>query len=88
MKYPAYHKDHKGQLEVYKVQIALFGGPAALIYNEGRTQMHEETSPNNVAALRSFIGDHVEKCYCCGYYDEETEKIVLVDKITDTKYFF
>ena len=35
-------------LEVYKVQVALFGGPSVLIYNEDRTQQWEETKPNNV----------------------------------------
>ena len=42
-------------LEVYKVQVALFGGPSVLIYNEDRTQQWEETKPNNVKAIREFI---------------------------------
>ena len=88
MKYPAYHKDHKGQLEVYKVQIALFGGPAALIYNEDKSDMWEETDPKRVSELRHLIGNNVVKCYWCGYHDEKTDKIVLVDKVNEPKYFF
>ena len=87
MKYPAYHVDHEGQLEVYKIQVALFGGPGVLIYNEDRTQMLNEMNPKNVKVLRKFIGENVIKCYCCGYQNKKGQ-IVLVDKINDQKYYF
>ena len=87
MKDPAFHLAHKGELEVYKVQVALFGGPSVLIYNEDRTQEWEEHKKNNVEALIKFIGKGVVKCYCCGYQNEQGQ-IVLVDKIYNEKYFF
>ena len=74
-------------LEIYKVQVALFGGPSVLIYNEDRSQMHEEYNPNNVKVLQEFIGKNVVKCYCCGYLDDNG-KINLVDKVNDEKYWF
>lgn len=87
MKYPAYHVDHKGELEVYKVQVALFGGPSVLIYNEDKTQLWEESNKNNVETLRNFIGKNTIKCYCIGYQNKKGQ-IMLVDKINDEKYFF
>ena len=74
-------------LEVYKVQVALFGGPSVLIYNEDRTQEWEETKPKNVKALLNFIGKNIVKCYCAGYQNDNGQ-IVLVDKIEDKKYWF
>lgn len=87
MKYPAYHVDYDGELEVYKIQTALFGGPSVLIYNEDRTQMWEETKSNNVKALQEFMGKNVVKCYAIGFQNKKGQ-IVLVDKINEEKYYF
>ena len=90
MKYPAYHVDHKGELEVYKMQTSLFssdGIGSVLIYNEDRTQLWEEFKPNNVKALREFMGKNVVKCYACGYQNDKGQ-IVLVDKIDEEEYWF
>ena len=61
--------DRPVELEVYKVQVALFGGPSVLIYNEDRTQQWQEDKPNNVKALRKFIGNRNVKVYALGYQD-------------------
>lgn len=74
-------------LEVYKVQVALFGGPSVLIYNEDRTQQWEETKPNNVKAIREFIGMNTYKCYCCGFCNKK-DQIQLVDIVDNEKYWF
>lgn len=90
MKYPAYHVDHKGELEVYKMQTSLFssdGIGSVLIYNEDRTQLWEEFKPNNVKVLKEFMGKNVVKCYAIGFQNKQGQ-IQLVDKIDDKKYFF
>ena len=56
----------KVKLEVYKVQVSIFGTPAVLIYNEDRSQSYEETNPNNIKAIRDFIGKNTLKCYIAG----------------------
>lgn len=90
MKYDAYDlrsPTPTEKLEVYKVQVALFGGPSVLIYNEDRTQEWEEHKPNNVEALRKFIGKDTAKCYCCGYQNDKGQ-IVLVDIVKNKTYWF
>lgn len=89
MKYPAYHIDYDGELEVYKLQTSLFStaGSTVLIYNEDRTQMWEETKLNNVKALQEFMGKGVVKCYAIGFQNNKGQ-IQLVDKIDEPKYFF
>ena len=76
-------------LEVYKLQTSLFStvGSTVLIYNEDRTQVWEETKPNNVKALQKFMGKHVLKCYACGYQNKKGQ-IVLVDLVKDKQYWF
>lgn len=74
-------------LEVYKVQVALFGGPSVLIYNEDKTQVWEEHKKNNVETLINFIGKNIVKCYCAGYQNEQGQ-IVLVDKVEEQEYWF
>lgn len=90
MKYPAYHVDHKGKLEVYKMQTSVFssdGIGSVLIYNEDRTQLWEEFEPNNVKTLKDFMGKDVVKCYAIGFQNKKGQ-IQLVDKINEPKYFF
>lgn len=62
--------------EVYKVQVAIFGGPAVLIYNEDRTETYETTNPKEVANIRKFIGPNTVKTYIVGYLDKNG-KIVM-----------
>lgn len=71
--------------EIYKIQIALFGGPAALIYNEDRTQMYETTDKDEVADLSNFIGS--KKAFVAGKYNDKTEKIDFVKLLSDTNLF-
>lgn len=90
MKYDAYdvRNPNKGEkLEVYKLQTALFGGPAVLIYNEDKTEQWEETELNNVKVLQEFMGKNVVKCYACGFKNEK-DQIVLVDKVDEEEYWF
>lgn len=90
MKYDAYdvRNPNKGEkLEVYKIQVALFGGPGILIYNEDRTQEWEDFNPNNVNAIREFIGIDAYKAYACGYQDKNG-KIILVDTVPEKEYWF
>lgn len=92
MKYNAYdirNPNKTEKLEVYKLQTSLFStaGSTVLIYNEDRTQMWEETKPNNVKALQEFMGKHIAKCYACGYQNEKGQ-IVLVDKVPEKEYWF
>ena len=58
-------------LEVFKVQVSLFGQPAVLIYNEDRSYMYEETKPVNVKSIRNFIGKSTIKTYVAGNIDPE-----------------
>lgn len=90
MKVPYYHVDHEGPLEVYKMQTSLFssnGIGSVLIYNEDRTQEWEETKPNNVQALKDFMGKDVIKCYAAGYQNDNGQ-IVLVTKVDEKQYWF
>lgn len=73
-------------LEVYKMQTAIFGTPSVLIYNEDRTQIWEETKPNNVKALQEFMGNTV-KCYACGFQNKKGQ-IQLVDLVPEKEYWF
>ena len=74
-------------LEVYKLQTALFGDPSVLIYNEDKTQLWEETKPNNVKVLQKFMGKNVVKCYACGFQNDKGQ-IQLVDKVNEPEYWF
>lgn len=77
MKIKAYLDKDELELEVYKVQVALFGEPAVLIYNEDRTEQYEETNPKQIKAIRSLIGKSTMKCFVAGHTNPEG-KIVLM----------
>lgn len=80
MKINAYLDKDELELEVYKVQVALFGGPSILIYNEDRTQMYETHNRNEVKEMQKLIGRQTTKCYVCGNQNSDG-KIVLMKVI-------
>ena len=86
MKIDAYDINNKKiKLEVFKVQIALFGGPAALIYNETRDIMYETTDKNEVREIRKLIKK--EKAFVAGEYVKKTGKVILMHVLPDTNLF-
>lgn len=80
MKIEAYLEGRKLKLEVYKVQVALFGGPSILIYNEDKTQMYETSNRNEVNEMLKFIGKGNFKVYACGNRNSDG-KITLMQVI-------
>lgn len=72
------------ELEVYKVQIALFGGPAVLIYNEDRSEQWEETSPEGVKAISEFI-KHQPKSFVAGYCNDKGQ--ICLEKLLEGEWF-
>ena len=58
-------------LEVFKVQVSLFGQPAVLIYNEDRSYTYEETNQKQIKSIRNFIGKSTIKTYVAGNIDPE-----------------
>lgn len=77
MKIKAYLDIDEIELEVFKVQVSLFGQPAVLICNEDRTALYEETNSKAIKSIRSLIGKNVAKAYVAGNIDPEG-KIVLM----------
>lgn len=85
MKIEAYLGKDKLELEVYKVQVALFGGPSILIYNEDRSQTYQVHSEKEVKEIRKLIGKSTVKCYVCGNQNPEGQIVmmkVIPDKIS------
>lgn len=80
MKIKAYLDKDELELEVYKVQIALFGGPSCLIYNEDRTQQYETQDKKEIKAIQKLIGQKTVKAFVCGNQDP-SGKIVLMKVI-------
>jgi hypothetical protein len=76
MKIKAYLGKEELELEVYKVQVALFGGPSVLIYNEDRTQRYEVHSIKEVKAIRKFIGNKTVKAYVAGNLNEDGQIVM------------
>lgn len=58
-------------MEVFKVQVSLFGQPAVLIYNEDRSYMYEETNQKAIKSIRNFIRKSTIKTYVAGNVDPE-----------------
>ena len=71
MKINAYIDKNKLELEVYKVQVSLFGQPAILIYNEDRSYMYEETNQKVIESIKNLIGKNTIKTYVAGNVDPE-----------------
>lgn len=82
MKIKAYLGKEELELEVYKVQVAIFGEPSALIYNEDRTQLYQMHARKEVKAIRKFIGKKTLKCYVGGILNPEGQ-IQLMKVIPD-----
>ena len=81
MKIKCYIKDIELNLEVYKVQVSIFGKqPSVLIYNEDKTQLYETDNKKEVRIIKTFIGQKTLKAYCCGYQNEDGQ-IVLQEMI-------
>lgn len=86
MKIDAYDiRDKKIKLEVYKVQITLFGGPGCLIYNEDRTEIWETHNENEVNQIKNFIKS--EKAFVAGQYNKKTGKIIIMHLLPDKDLF-
>lgn len=77
MKINAYLEGAELELEVYKVQIALFGGPSALIYNEDRSQLWQVHSEKEVKEIRKLIGRNTVKCYVAGNLNPEGQIVLM-----------
>lgn len=71
MKINAYIDKDKLELEVYKVQVSLFGQPAILIYNEDRSYIYEETNQKVIESIKNLIGKNTIKTYVAGNVDPE-----------------
>lgn len=69
--------------EVYKVQVALFGGPSILIYNEDRTQRYEVHSKKEIQAIQKFIGKRNVKVYVAGDMNEDGQ--IVMEKVIPKK---
>lgn len=86
MKIDAYDVRNKPiKLEVYKVQIALFGGPGCLIYNEDKTELYETHDKSEVEAIHKFIKK--EKAFIAGQYNKKTGKIIIMHLLPDENLF-
>ena len=60
------------ELEVYKVQVSLFGKtPSVLIYNEDKSQLYETCDRKELKTIRKFIGNKTLKCYVTGNQTED-----------------
>lgn len=69
--------------EVYKVQVALFGGPGVMIYNEDRTQLYETHNAAEIKAIRKFIGNKTVKSYIAGYQNANGQ--IIMEKVIPNK---
>lgn len=77
MKLKCYIGKEALELEVYKVQVSIFGCNAVLIYNEDRTQTWKETDKNNIKAIRNFIGKDIMKTYIVGRQDKKGRIVMM-----------
>lgn len=72
MKIKCYIGNVEVNLEVYKVQVSLFGKiPSVLIYNEDKSQLYETNDKKEVMRIRKFIGHTTIKCYIAGNQGED-----------------
>ena len=72
MKIKCYIGKIEVELEVYKVQVSLFGKtPSVLIYNEDKSQLYETCDKKEVMKIRKFIGHTTIKCYIAGNQNED-----------------
>lgn len=71
MKIKAYLGKEELELEVYKVQVSIFGEQSILIYNEDKTQLYQVYASKEVKAIRKFIGKKTLKCYVSGVLSPE-----------------
>ncbi len=72
------------ELEVYKVQIALFGGPSALIYNEDRTEIWQEDEPEKVKVISKFVRNK-PKAFVAGYLNDKGQ--ICLEKLLEGEWF-
>lgn len=82
MKIKAYLNDIELELEIYKVQVSIFGEPSVLIYNEDKTQLYQVYASKEIKAIRKFIGKKTLKCYVSGILNPEGQ-IQLMKVIPD-----
>ncbi len=86
MKVPAYDIRNKPiELEVYKVQVSIFGKPGCLIYNEDRSELYETDDKDEVKAIKSFVKKY--KAFVAGKYDKKTGKIIIMHLLPDENLF-
>jgi len=62
--------------EIYKVQVALFGGPGILIYNEDRSELWETHNKKEVSVIRNVIGKSNVKGYVAGHLNENGQIVI------------
>lgn len=87
MKVVAYDVRNKPiELEVYKVQIALFGGPSCLIYNETRDETYETHDKKEVERIQKFI-EKKTKAFVAGQYNKKNGKIILMHLLEEKNLF-
>lgn len=72
------------ELEVYKVQIALFGGPGALIYNEDKTELYETHDAAEVREIGKMIKGK-DKAFVAGYYNDKQQ--ICLEKLLEGEWF-
>lgn len=72
------------ELEVYKVQLALFGQSTVLIYNEDGTEEWLEINPEEVKAISEFV-KHQPKSFVAGYYNEKGQ--ICLEKLLEGEWF-
>ena len=77
MKIKAYIGKDELELEVYKVQVAMFGRPSILICNEDKSQRYEVHAEKEIKAIRKFIGKKTIKCYVCGNQNPEGQIVMM-----------
>lgn len=71
MKIKAYLGKEELELEVYKVQVSIFGKQSILVYNEDKTQLYQVYADKEIKAIRKLIGKKTLKCYVCGILNPE-----------------
>lgn len=72
------------EFEVYKVQLALFGGPAVLIYNQDRTEQWQETNPEQVKTISKFVHNR-PKSFVAGYLNPKGQ--ICLEKLLEGDWF-
>ena len=72
MKIKCYIGKTELNLEVYKVQVSIFGKtPSILIYNQDQSQLYETNDKREVSNIRKFIGSKNLKCFVAGNQNED-----------------